>query len=94
MFYLSNETEVAELRGRVAVLEQLVMRTLVDRILDCSLKAINAETVAVRAAETVQQLISEFSAPGVEEQGDEGVLDIRGGGASRRAHPKTEEEDE
>lgn len=91
---MSNETEIAELRGRVSVLEKLVTDTLLDKILDSTLKAINAEAVAVRAAETVQQLISEFSAPGVEQESGEGVLDIRGGGAARRAPRGPEPEGE
>lgn len=87
---MSNETELAELRGRVMVLERLLTDTLLKELVDIKLRAINAESNAVRAAEIVQSTISEFNAGGVESF-DDGAVDIRGGVVNRRG--KKEEED-
>lgn len=77
---LSIEERVAELTGRLNVLERLVTHSLMDQLLDTKLMAINAERTAVRAAEVVQGALSDMASPGyTEEEADEGVMDIRGG---------------
>lgn len=81
---MSLEREVSEIQGRLAVLEKLVTGSLLDRLLDISLRAINAETTAIKSAELVQGMISDYSAPQGGEESYDGEMDIRGGGVYRR----------
>lgn len=86
--------EVAELRGRVALLEKMVTGYLLEQLLDVKLRAINAETTAIRAAEVIQQAISENAAPGATEEVADGVFDVRGGVAGRRPRETKENLDD
>lgn len=88
------DEKVAELSGKVKTLEKLLMDVVMGQLVEVKLRCINAETTAVRATESLQELVSSFQSGESEMAGSgDGFLDVRQGAVFSKATKSDDEGD-
>lgn len=81
---MTVDEKVAELSGRLASLEKLLLDVVMGQLVEVKLKCINAENVAVRAAESVNEVLSSLPVESSEMGASKGgYLDVRRGAMLR-----------